>query len=267
MAGEWIKMRCDLPDDPAVITMARELGVQEDVIVGKLHRLWSWASKQLRDGYASGVTETWIDRHVGAPGFAGALVAVGWLEILPTGVMIPDFDTHMSQSAKSRALTNNRMQKRREMCGKSDATNVTTASPEKRREEKRRIVLSRCAATGKPFEVDQIAYPVETTHPLYSAFRDALRDHESICWEQHAKFSVTQEQSQLAALSQSGEPPERILAIITKANEIGSKYLRASHLQERKPAVGSEVLPPGCTRLGDRIVDEYGYTVPQKGQK
>jgi len=60
MAGDWIKMRMDLPDDPAVIGITERTGLDGDTVVGKLFRVWSWANRQTIDGNASGVTEAWL---------------------------------------------------------------------------------------------------------------------------------------------------------------------------------------------------------------
>lgn len=109
MAGEWIKMRTDLAEDPAVIGIADELDMDEDAVVGKLHRLWSWADRQLSDGNARSVTEKWVDRYVNAPGFARAMAKQGWLVIDSAGVTFPNFERHMSQTAKKRALTRERV--------------------------------------------------------------------------------------------------------------------------------------------------------------
>ncbi|WP_460763600.1 hypothetical protein [Lysobacter fragariae] len=107
-------MRTDLAEDPAVIDMAAALGdVDEDIIVGKLHRLWSWADRQSRDGHANGVTETWIDRYIRCDGFARAMVSVGWLVIENKAVTFPNFDRHNGETAKTRALGTKRKQKQR----------------------------------------------------------------------------------------------------------------------------------------------------------
>ncbi len=131
MAGDWIPMRLDIARDPAVIGMAAALGLDEDTVVGKLHRLWSWANEQLQDGNAVGVTETWLDRHVGVTGFAQAMSAQGWLLVDNEGIAIPHFDTYNSKSAKTRLLTARRVARYR------NADSVTNALPreEKRREE------------------------------------------------------------------------------------------------------------------------------------
>lgn len=135
MAGDWIKMRTDLAQDPAVIAIGDALGVGDyDTIVGKLHRLWSWATDHLVDGNAVGVTEKWVDAHVGVPGFAKAMANVrprAWLNITKRGVEFPRWEEHLSQGAKSRALTNRRVARARAQNG-NDAS-VTKALPEKRR--------------------------------------------------------------------------------------------------------------------------------------
>lgn len=146
MAGDWLKMRHDLADDPATIRIAAVCGLDEDAVVGKLHRIWSWADRHTADGHAEGIGPAWVDRTVRCEGFAAAMVAVGWLEQTETGMAFPRFDRHCGQTAKARALTKNRMERLRsdpvtlrasqngEPC---DAASVTNASPEKRREEKR----------------------------------------------------------------------------------------------------------------------------------
>jgi hypothetical protein len=103
MAGDWIKMRVDLADDPAVIRMAAALDISEDEVVGKLHRLWSWADRQTADGTAPGITVRWVDRYVGREGFAVAMELVGWLDVWADQVAFPDFEKHNGRTAKARA--------------------------------------------------------------------------------------------------------------------------------------------------------------------
>ena len=63
MSGEWIKMRLDLASDPAVIRIRRSLGLDVDAVVGKLHRLWSWADAHTVDGGRQRI----LERHHEAP--------------------------------------------------------------------------------------------------------------------------------------------------------------------------------------------------------
>ncbi|MBU9656088.1 hypothetical protein [Burkholderia cenocepacia] len=79
MSGDWIKMSADLSEDPIVIAIAARLGVDEFGVVGRLHRIWSWADRHLADGLALGITPEWIDQYVRLDGFSNALLETGWL--------------------------------------------------------------------------------------------------------------------------------------------------------------------------------------------
>lgn len=129
MAGDWLKMRHDLADDPAVIRLSEAAGIDEDAVIGKLFRLWSWADRHTVDGQAEGVGLGWVDRLTRCPGFASALVRVGWLVEIHEGLSFPRFDRHCSDTAKARALGAERTKRWR------DGASVTEPSPEKRREE------------------------------------------------------------------------------------------------------------------------------------
>ncbi len=134
MASDWIKMRNDLRDDPAVIATCAALKIEDpDLIVGKLHRLWGWATDHLVDGNALGVTEMWIDRYTGISGFAKQLALVGWLKITKNGVVFPHWERHLSQGAKARMTATARVQKHR-----SNDSVTSKALPQQSREEKNR---------------------------------------------------------------------------------------------------------------------------------
>lgn len=102
MAGDWIKMRQDLHDDPSVVLIALKVQIDEDSVVGKLHKLWCWADKHTTDGFAPAIGEKWVDRYVSKPGFASAMVEAGWLSFNDSGIVFPNFDRHNGQSAKTR---------------------------------------------------------------------------------------------------------------------------------------------------------------------
>lgn len=141
MAGDWIKMRTDLPDDLEVIAMACELQITEDEVVGKLVRTWSWIQSVSRCGHAPNVTAAWLDRRIGRDGWSRAMANVGWLEIREDGLTFPGFDVHMSQGAKSRALARDRQSKSRKK-RHDDVTPVSRSARDKTvtREEKRRDI-------------------------------------------------------------------------------------------------------------------------------
>ena len=125
MAGDWIPMRVSLPNDPAVIAIAAMLRADEDLVVGKLFRFWTWADQQCADGNAPGVTESWLDRYVSAAGFAAALVKVGWLIVDGDGLKVPKFDRWMGNSGKKRLKTNQRVARHREEKRSGNADSVT----------------------------------------------------------------------------------------------------------------------------------------------
>ena len=72
------------------------------------------------------------------PGFADALEEVGWLSA-DDELTLPNFDRHNGKTAKTRAQTKNRVEVLRSERNNCNAASVTTALPEKRREEKRRL--------------------------------------------------------------------------------------------------------------------------------
>jgi len=138
MAGDWIKMRIDLSDDPAVIGIASALRISEDEVVGKLHRLWSWADKHTGDGFVPHITGKWIDKHVEKNGFSAQLVAVGWLVISDDGVTFPSFDRHNGKSAKARAENTERTRLSRKNSDERADLSQKKCDKSVTREEKRR---------------------------------------------------------------------------------------------------------------------------------
>jgi hypothetical protein len=140
MAGNWIKMRHDLLDAPEVRRLARATQLDRDQVYGKLFRLWSWADRHGNNGRLDAELED-VDDQVGHVGFGAALVSVGWLVSTDGGIVIPRWERHFSDSAKVRALGQNRAEKHRN--GRRNAPSVTHppdgvtqgALPEEIREE------------------------------------------------------------------------------------------------------------------------------------
>lgn len=135
MAGTWLKMRHDLEDAPEVRRIARATGVDRDAVVGKLFRLWSWFDRHSVAGRLEGLELADVDDRVDCPGFAEALVLAGWLAESPAGLEIPNWERHNGDSAKTRALAQNRMLRSRYApSATGDAEPVTLgASPEESR--------------------------------------------------------------------------------------------------------------------------------------
>ena len=102
MAGDWIKMRGNLWDDPRVSKLCDLTNQSEVAIVGGLYWLWAAADQHTEDGVMTGLTLRQIDRKTGIQGFGAALCAIGWLEDRADGVCIVNFEEHNGTSAKRR---------------------------------------------------------------------------------------------------------------------------------------------------------------------
>ena len=158
MAGDWIKMRENLATDAAVIRMAEELKTRTEHVVGYCHAFWTWVSQNSTDGVIEGVTLDGVERVLHLPGFLQMLTQVGWLEFIEgvngCALIVPNFDRHLSHSAKRRALEARKKQAQRDVSRKCPDDNGTKAGPEKRREEKRRTTdtTTNVVVSGAPSE-------------------------------------------------------------------------------------------------------------------
>ena len=145
MAGDYIIIRCDLPDEPEVIAIADRLQIPGDLVVGKLVRFWSWANMHLTNGHAPGVTELWLDEYLRCAGFARALESVGWLEVNKSGLTVPKFDSFNSKGGKKRLLAAKRQKKKRDASVTPQSRpprDKSVTTEQKRREEKEELILS-----------------------------------------------------------------------------------------------------------------------------
>jgi len=113
MAGSWIRMRHDLIDAPEIRRLAKAAGVTKDDIYGKLFRLWSWFDRHSVNGVVADEELEAVDELIGVPGFAAALVSVGWLANQGGGIAIPHWERHNSETAKERALAAVRQERHR----------------------------------------------------------------------------------------------------------------------------------------------------------
>jgi uncharacterized phage protein (TIGR02220 family) len=171
MAGDWIKLERATPDKPEVWGIAEALGIEPDAVMGKLLRVWFWFDEQTEDGNARSVTnETLlkrIDALTGVAGFADAMQKVGWLN----GTCIPNFDRHNGKSAKSRALSYQRVKRHR------NAGSVTPALLETETENRSPTTTSGRPDARLPFKGqarEVLAFLNEKTGRHYQAVRANL---------------------------------------------------------------------------------------------
>jgi hypothetical protein len=106
MAGDWIKIEHGLPMKPEVMRMADILGIDEMAVVGHLVCFWCWVDQNLsRECPVVIGTKRGLDRAAQRDGFVDAMLAVGWLDMEGDGKWsVPNYEHHLSKSAKSRAL-------------------------------------------------------------------------------------------------------------------------------------------------------------------
>jgi hypothetical protein len=182
MAGDWIKMRHDLPTDPDVVEMAARLSMDEFAVVGRLHAVWSWLDKHSDDGLSVRVASAFLDRLAACPGFAEAMRIPGWLEGRDGSLSFPGYQEHNGTTAKSRAVEAKRKAAQRDKCPTSNGTNVPRPPGlEKRRVEENkspplpprgrpaREINSAMAKEGFPEAWrDWLGYSEEKGHPLTS---------------------------------------------------------------------------------------------------
>jgi hypothetical protein len=153
MAGDWIKVEHATVDKPEVALFSELLGVPVPHGFGLLVMFWMWSDKHSRDGLVTQVSRLSVDTVTHTPGFAAALEAIGWgaFDDSCRTLTLPNFTRHNEAPAKSRALTRERMKRKR------DADSVTTASPEKRREEKTTTSLRSVVVEAPTDEHQRIA--------------------------------------------------------------------------------------------------------------
>ena len=148
MSLPWIKIETGLLNKPEVMRLAGLLNLTEHAVVGHLVAFWSWVDANLsRDCPDTTGTKRGLDRVAGVDGFTDAMVHVGWLEFDGEHVSIPNFEYHLSQSAKTRATEARKKQRQRARAG-SSGTDVPLPSgqkggPDKRRGEESNIYASR----------------------------------------------------------------------------------------------------------------------------
>jgi DNA replication protein DnaT len=139
VAGEWIKVETCTSGKAEIIRLARLLSVNRDEAIGMAVRFWVWADSNTVDGVVDGVASQDVDAVLSTPGLCRALEMVGWLQIdaQKESITIPKFARHNGESAKKRALKNERQARWRDghVDAVVDAHVDTHAST---REEKRR---------------------------------------------------------------------------------------------------------------------------------
>lgn len=169
MAGDWIKMRCDLFTHPKVVRISSALKADTLRTVGGLMSAWCLFDAHSVDGKLEGYSFDVLDAHLRWPGFSEAMAAVGWLEQDGESLVLPAFDAHNGQSAKRRAQDASRKGAVRKMSA-SEADKMRNRE-EKRREEKKEKNI----APAKPSPDDLLSDVSEQVRRDFVALRRAKK--------------------------------------------------------------------------------------------
>lgn len=183
MAGDWIKMRTDLKEDPAVYKIAEILNIDELQAIGALFCFWAWADKHCVDGHVDGATSRLVDRVSLINGFTDALVSVGWLSVDDSGIQIPKFERHNGDSAKARTLKTERQAKWRRNKDSDvdgDASTKTSTRPSTREEKRREEVNTNKPPVADLFDRFWRAYPKKVGKDAAKKAFDKRKPDESL---------------------------------------------------------------------------------------
>jgi hypothetical protein len=155
MAGDWIKIEHSTPDKAEVLRMAELLGISRRECLGLLVDFWRWLDANARTEFVPNLSRKCLDDVLNCPGFSAAYESVGWIEWddKNTAARIVNFDSHHSQSAKTRAYEQKRKKKQREELSRICPENTGT------REEKRREVKTLRPVAPDSFDKFWLAWP------------------------------------------------------------------------------------------------------------
>lgn len=192
---EWLKMRSDLLNDQDVAKIACATGLDEFGVVGRLQHVWSWAS-QSADGRFAGITPEFIDRLARCEGFADAMMEVGWLNWDGTTLVFPEWDQHLSVTARSRAGESLRRKSRRRRAPAPDSCPVPLSESDSESERPFRSLSDtekpdgpeadggaapRGATAGRPAEgQNRIQKPPSVPAGAVEAVRATRESHQGI---------------------------------------------------------------------------------------
>jgi hypothetical protein len=146
MAGDWIKVRCDLQTHPKVVRILSAIrrqdvqGVSDKFrVIGGLHAVWTVFDQHSTDGKLTGYTPEIMDHVIGFDGFSQAMIDVGWLEMDGDETLVmPEFTEHNGKSGKRRAEDQKRKRDARKTSANSPQDDGQDADKKRTREEKRR---------------------------------------------------------------------------------------------------------------------------------
>ena len=185
MAGDWIKVRCDLQTHPKVVRILsamrpHDVGTRTDKfrVIGGLHAVWTVFDQHTTDGRLPGYTPEMMDHVIGWEGFSEAMISVGWLEMDgPETLVMPEFVEHNGKSGKRRAEDQKRKRDTRKVSEDCPQSVRNKSDPGRTREEKRREVKEQGAKTHLPCRFEDF-WKVYPTKREKKKAREAWKRHK-----------------------------------------------------------------------------------------
>jgi hypothetical protein len=262
MAGDWIKMRGNLWDDPRVASICDATDQTEATVIGGLYWLWATADQHTESGVMLGLSLRQIDRKTGIQGFGQALCDVGWLADHPEGVRITRFEEHNGTSAKKRCQTAKRVAEFRS--GNADVTKhalptdddgvMDALAREREREEikERTLPPARKRAVVAEVSVEDLTAAGfdEATAADFIAHKKRLKAPLTPrAWDDHVRESAKAGLSPLQAA-------EKVMAKGWKGFD--ASYVAGRHPPaEQKPSPATELWkPPPIPTAAERAASE-----------
>ena len=138
MAGEWFPVDVNLAEKPEVLELCELTGLDVEVVVFRLFRLWGWFQMHSSDGHARVTLKRFTSVAGGDAQFWQAVTHVGWLDETSDGIRIPKWEERFSNAAKSKKRAAMRQKRHREAVTLASRSRNAQALPDKRRVDKRR---------------------------------------------------------------------------------------------------------------------------------
>jgi len=110
--SSWIKFRTSLLNHPKVVRIASAICPHDvrrmSVTIGAILHIWAMADTHADGECLPNMSIEALDLLLGVPGFAKAMVDVGWLEERDGSLYLPNYQEHNGPTAKRRALDQTR---------------------------------------------------------------------------------------------------------------------------------------------------------------
>lgn len=239
MRRPWIKIEACTPDKPEICAIATQLKMDEDMVMGKLVRLWSWVTVNHVKSDDLSVTKEFIDKLVARKGFAEAMIKAGWLQEAGERLLLPNFERHHSDAAKTRALTAVRVARHRALKEVKEVTKPIRKKVTIKTLENKEVGLTDGVASseeGVPWISNDSVTSTEALAPVIESIEPVVEPVESPEPEWVNGGEAEEPAEQVEPISINAEPTFRPLHIDSPAAVLQDVPLEYVPVDEMDPA-------------------------------